>query len=98
MLWCSATWMLHVSQTCRKQWQPSISLGGSLKQSIRSRGRLIQSQVRRNKTSPLRDDLLRHYSGDIGQPKIAARVVVRESCMIQAHEMQHGRVEIVNVH
>src|SRR5262249_31087035 len=44
------------------------------------------------------DDLPRHDSGHIGQPDIAPAGPISQPLVIESERMQHGRVEIVDVH
>src|SRR4051794_14283811 len=65
---------------------------------------LLQSKAagsaagRTSTASALRDNLVRDHSVDIGQTEVAARIEVRELLVIEAEQVQHGRVQIVNVH
>src|SRR4051812_33470274 len=54
-------------------------------------------ESRRNFIDALNHDIFHHVAGDVGEPEIAARVTVRELLVIQAQQMQHGRVQIVHV-
>ena len=44
----------------------------------------------------LRDDVPHHSSRDIGEPEIAAGMTVGQLLVVEAEQVQHGRVEIVN--
>ena len=46
----------------------------------------------------LRENLERHLAGHVGQPEIAAAVAVRQPLVVEAQQVQHGRVQIVDVH
>ena len=43
-------------------------------------------------------DFPHHLTVDIGQSEVAARVAVRQTLVIQAQNVQNGRVQIVHVH
>src|SRR4051812_46812354 len=45
----------------------------------------------------LREDALHHVAFHIGQPEVAAAVAVGELFVIEAEQVQHGRVQIVDV-
>ncbi len=47
---------------------------------------------------PSSNDLFRHNSRYIGQPEIASAVPIRQPLVIESEQVQHGRVEIVDVH
>ncbi len=44
------------------------------------------------------DDLLRHDSGHVGQTEIAPAIAISQPLVIEAEQMEDGRVEIVDVH
>src|SRR5215467_6268316 len=48
--------------------------------------------------TPLSEDLLRHYAGDVGQPEVAATEAVGQLLVIEAEQVENRGVEIVNVH
>src|SRR5262245_3951656 len=50
------------------------------------------------KPTPLRDQLTNHTAVDVGQPKIAARIAVRESLVVEPEQVQNRGVQIVDVH
>lgn len=42
------------------------------------------------------DDLADHVAEDVGQPEIAAGMTEGEAFVIEAQELQHGRMQVVN--
>ena len=42
------------------------------------------------------DDLADHVAEDVGQPEIAASMTEGEAFMVEAQELQHGRMQVVN--
>src|SRR4030095_15221610 len=49
-------------------------------------------------TTALRNDFSHHAAVHIGQAEIAAAVAVGEPFVVEAHEVQDGRVQVVDVH
>ena len=45
----------------------------------------------------LRDNVVQHVAVDVGEAEVPAAVAIRELGVIDAHEMQHGRMDIVHV-
>ena len=45
----------------------------------------------------LRQHLLHHVARDVGEPEIAAHVVVGQARVVQAQAVQHGRLQVVHV-
>ena len=46
----------------------------------------------------LSEDSFRHHTGDVRQTKVSAGETVRESFVIQSEKVEHGGMEIVDVH
>ena len=46
----------------------------------------------------LHQQLLHHLARDVGQAEVAALKTVGQFLVIEAQQMQHGRVEIVDMH
>src|SRR5262245_58845228 len=47
---------------------------------------------------PSGNNLFRHDSGHVGQPEISPAVSISQPFMIEPEQMQHSRVEVVDVH
>jgi len=45
-----------------------------------------------------RKEMVIHRAAHIGQPEVAARVAVGQTLVIDPHQVQDGRVQIVDVH
>src|SRR5206468_11545840 len=56
-------------------------------------GRFWHSDLR----EPSRDQLGNHSSMHVGQTEVAAGVAVRQALVIEAEQVQHGGVQVVNV-
>src|SRR4051794_9829949 len=50
-----------------------------------------------SRLNELRQDILQHVAMHIRQPEIAALMAVRQAGMLQAQEVQDGRLEVVRV-
>ena len=46
----------------------------------------------------LRQDLLHHIAVHVGEAEVAAGVAVGEAFVVEAEEVEHRRVEVVDVH
>ena len=44
------------------------------------------------------DHVADHVPVDVGEPEVAARVAVGQAGVVQAHQVQDGGVEVVDVH
>ena len=44
------------------------------------------------------DHVVNHLAGDIGEAKISPGIAKGETLVIQAHEVEDGRVQVVHVH
>ncbi len=49
-------------------------------------------------TGTLRDDVVGDGAVDVGQPEVASRVTIGQLLVVEAHQVQNRRVEIVNMH
>src|SRR5215472_11793868 len=45
----------------------------------------------------LRNDLVNHVSGNIGQPKVTTAVTIRQFCMVDSQQIQNSGMDIVHV-
>src|ERR1051325_1495123 len=48
--------------------------------------------------SPSGDDLLHHVAVNVGEAEVATGVFVSQLLVVEAHQVQRGRVQVVNVH
>ena len=51
----------------------------------------------RDSDKRLSDDPVDHFPVNIGQPEIPARIAIRQPLVIEAQQMQDGRVQVVEV-
>ena len=47
---------------------------------------------------PLRQNPVHHFAGHVGQPEVAALVAVGEPLVVDAQQVQHRGVQVVDVH
>jgi len=63
---------------------------GSCQRDQKGRQRDLAKDRKDRQDISLRDDLLRHNPGGIGESNISTGIVIREMRVIQAHQMKHG--------
>ena len=51
-----------------------------------------------SKKRQLRNDRMKHFAADVGQPKTTAVVLVRQASVVDAQQMQNCGVQIIDVH
>src|SRR4051812_38684064 len=81
---------MRASQVSTK---PDNTPGPSPLHSLSSR-----SVDRRKLKRLLGEDLFHHASMDVSEPEVAPAVPIRQPCVIQAHQVKDGSVQIVNMY
>ena len=59
---------------------------------------LVTTNDSRRLPLALRQNFFRHLASDVGQPKVAARVPIRQFGVIEAQQVQNRRVPVMRMH